>query len=62
LTAIDVKKWINHYEDASFKDQYIPNVSAITNVAYIRLVSAGAPVLIKMVKTSVKKISYYSYF
>jgi len=44
------------YEDVSFKDQYIPEVSTIVSTAVIGLVAASTPLLLNAVKPLVKQI------
>ena len=44
------------YEDVSFKDQYIPEVSTIVSTAVIGLVAASTPLLLNAVKPIVKQI------
>jgi len=52
----DGRKCITLYENTNFKEQYIPNVPAITNAAAIAVVAASTPILINLVKPLVKKI------
>ena len=52
----DGSKCITLYEDASFTEQYIPNVPAITNAAAIAVVAASTPIIINLVKPLVKQI------
>ena len=52
----DGKKCITLYEDTNFKEQYIPNVPAITNAAAIAVVAASTPILINLVKPLVKQV------
>ena len=44
------------YENVSFKDQYIPEVSTIVSTAVIGLVAASTPLLLNAVKPLVKQI------
>ena len=46
-----------HYEDATFKKQYISNVPAITNAASMSVVAISIKILINIVKPLVKQIS-----
>ena len=47
---------ITLYENVTFKDQYIPEVSTIVSTAVIGLVAASSPLLLNAVKPLVKQI------
>ena len=47
---------ITLYENVTFKDQYIPEVSTIVSTAVIGLVAASTPLLLNVVKPLVKQI------
>ena len=47
---------ITLYENVTFKDQYIPEVSTIVSTAVIGLVSASSPLLLNAIKPLVKQI------
>jgi len=44
------------YENVTFKDQYIPEVSTIVSTAVIGLVAASSPLLLNAVKPLVKQV------
>jgi len=52
----DGRKCITLYENTNFKEQYIPNVPAITNAAAIAVVAASTPIIINLVKPLVKQV------
>jgi len=52
----DGRKCITLYENTNFKEQYIPNVPAITNAAAIAVVAASTPILINIIKPLVKQV------
>ena len=47
---------ITIYENVTFKDQYIPEVSTIVSTAVIGLVAASSPLLLNAVKPLVKQV------
>ena len=47
---------ITLYENVTFKDQYIPEVSTIVSTAIIGLVAASSPLLLNIIKPLVKNI------
>ena len=47
---------ITIYEDVSFKDQYIPEISSLISTAFIGLVAASSPLLLNAVKPLVKQV------
>ena len=47
---------ITLYENVTFKDQYIPEVSTIVSTAVIGLVAASSPLLLNAVKPLVKQV------
>ena len=47
---------ITLYENVTFKDQYIPEVSTIVSTAVIGLVAASSPLLLNIIKPLVKNI------
>ena len=47
---------ITLYENVTFKDQYIPEVSTIVSTAVIGLVAASSPLLLNIVKPLVKQV------
>ena len=47
---------ITLYENVTFKDQYIPEVSTIVSTAVIGLVAASSPLLLNAIKPLVKQI------
>ena len=47
---------ITLYENVTFKDQYIPEVSTIVSTAVIGLVAASSPLLLNAIKPLVKQV------
>ena len=52
----DGTRCITIYENVTFKDQYIPEVSTIVSTAVIGLVAASSPLLLNAVKPLVKQV------
>ena len=52
----DGTRCITIYENVTFKDQYIPEVSTIVSTAVIGLVAASSPLLLNIIKPLVKNI------
>ena len=52
----DGTRCITIYENVTFKDQYIPEVSSIVSTAVIGLVAASSPLLLNAVKPLVKQV------
>ena len=52
----DGTRCITIYENVTFKDQYIPEVSTLVSTAVIGLVAASSPLLLNAVKPLVKQV------
>jgi len=52
----DGTRCITIYENVTFKDQYIPEVSTIVSTAVIGLVAASSPLLLNAIKPLVKQV------